>query len=548
MSKSTSVDYQIMWNRLIAVVEEQATTLIRTAFSTSVREAGDLSAGLFDQKGRMIAQAVTGTPGHVNAMAESVSHFISEIGYENMYDKDAYVTNDPWMGTGHLHDITMVSPVFRAGVLIGFFACTAHVVDIGGRGFGPDSGEVYEEGLLIPIMKFADRGEVERVLIQFVRANTRAPDQVVGDIYSLAACNEAGERRLQTMLDEFEINDIRYLSDFIIETSRKATCAAIRKVPDGSYRYSMVVDGFEASVTMKVRLDIDGEKLIADFAGTSGMSKFGVNCPEVYTRAYACYGLKCAIAASVPNNAGSLEPFHIRAPEGSILAARRPAPVSTRHVMGHLVPDVVLGALHSALPNVVPAEGASALWNIQISARPCDPDSELPNKEVLMFNSGGTGARPALDGLSATAFPSGVSTMSVEATEQVGPITVWRKELRKGSGGAGKFRGGLGQIIEIEPRAGYDLYVNAMFDRVDYAARGREGGGDGAAGKVELADGTALKPKGRQFIKNGHRLRLSLPGGGGYGLPEHRDPSAVQKDLESDFITENQAQSDYKYT
>ena len=548
MSKSTSVDYQIMWNRLIAVVEEQATTLIRTAFSTSVREAGDLSAGLFDQKGRMIAQAVTGTPGHVNAMAESVSHFISEIGYENMYDKDAYVTNDPWMGTGHLHDITMVSPVFRAGVLIGFFACTAHVVDIGGRGFGPDSGEVYEEGLLIPIMKFADRGEVERVLIQFVRANTRAPDQVVGDIYSLAACNEAGERRLQTMLDEFEINDIKYLSDFIIETSRKATCAAIRKVPDGSYRYSMVVDGFEAPVTMKVRLDIDGEKLIADFAGTSGMSKFGVNCPEVYTRAYACYGLKCAIAASVPNNAGSLEPFHIRAPEGSILAARRPAPVSTRHVMGHLVPDVVLGALHSALPNVVPAEGASALWNIQISARPCDPDSGLPNKEVLMFNSGGTGARPALDGLSATAFPSGVSTMSVEATEQVGPITVWRKELRKGSGGAGKFRGGLGQIIEIEPRAGYDLYVNAMFDRVDYAARGREGGGDGAAGKVELADGTALKPKGRQFIKNGHRLRLSLPGGGGYGLPEHRDPSAVQKDLESDFITENQAQSDYKYT
>ena len=548
MNEPSSVDYQIMWNRLIAVVEEQATTLVRTAFSTSVREAGDLSAGLFDRKGRMIAQAVTGTPGHVNAMAESVSHFIREIGLQRMYEEDVYITNDPWMGTGHLHDITMVSPVFRVGALIGFFACTAHVVDIGGRGFGPDAGEVYEEGLLIPIMKFMDRGEVSQVLIQFVRANTRAPDQVVGDMYSLAACNTAGERRLQTMLDEFDINGIDRLSNFIIETSRKATCAAIRKVPDGSYHYSMVVDGFEEPVTMRVRLDIDGEKLLADFAGTSGMSKFGVNCPEVYTRAYACYGLKCAIAASVPNNAGSLVPFHITAPEGSILAARRPAPVSTRHVMGHLVPDVVLGALHSALPNIVPAEGASALWNIQISARPTDLNSGWPSKEVLMFNSGGTGARPSVDGLSATAFPSGVSTMSVEATEHVGPITVWRKELRMGSGGAGKFRGGLGQIIEIEPRLGYDLYVNAMFDRVDYAARGRAGGGDGAAGKVELVDGTALKPKGRQLIKNGHRLRLSLPGGGGYGLPELRDSSAVQTDLKSGFINENQAQSDYKYS
>ncbi len=547
MNKPSSVDCQIMWNRLIAVVEEQATTLIRTAFSTSVREAGDLSAGLFDRKGRMIAQAITGTPGHVNAMAESVSHFIREIGLQNMCEEDVYVTNDPWMGTGHLHDITMVSPVFRAAVLIGFFACTAHVVDIGGRGFGPDAGEVYEEGLLIPIMKFMDRGEVSQIMIQFVRANTRVPDQVVGDLYSLAACNSAGECRLQTMLDEFKINDIDHLSNFIIETSRKATCAAISKVPDGSYRYSMVVDGFEAPVTMKVRLDIYGESLFADFAGTSGMSKFGVNCPEVYTRAYACYGLKCAIAAGVPNNAGSLAPFQITAPEGSILAARRPAPVSIRHVMGHLVPDVVLGALHAALPNVVPAEGASALWNIQISARPSDPDSGLPNKEVLMFNSGGTGARPFVDGLSATAFPSGVSTMSVEATEHVGPIIVWRKELLTGSGGAGKFRGGLGQIIEIEPRAGYDLYVNAMFDRVDNAARGREGGRDGAAGKVELADGTALKSKGRQFIKNGHRLRLSLPGGGGYGLPELRDHLAVQKDLESGFITEDQAKSDYQY-
>ncbi|MEH6521896.1 hydantoinase B/oxoprolinase family protein [Sulfitobacter sp.] len=543
----TDIDYQIMWNRLIAVVEEQATTLIRTAFSTSVREAGDLSAGLFDRQGRMMAQAVTGTPGHVNAMAESVTHFVREIGSQNIFDGDVFITNDPWLGTGHLHDITVVSPAFRGGQHIGFFACTAHVVDIGGRGFGPDANEVYEEGLLIPIMKFANRGEVGQDLIRLVRANVREPDQVVGDLYSLAACNAVGDRRLQTMMGEFGIADLDGLSDFVIETSRKATHAAISEVPDGSFSHQMQVDGYDAPVLMVVQLDIAGDRIKADFAGTSGMSRFGVNVPEVYTRAYACYGLKCAIAPDVPNNTGSLEPFEITAPEGCILAARRPAPVSVRHVLGHLVPDVVLGALHKALPSTVPAEGASALWNIQISARPSDPQSDLRNAEVLMFNSGGTGARPAFDGLSATAFPSGVSTMSVEATEHVGPITVWRKDLREGSGGAGTFRGGLGQIIEIEPREGYNFYFNAMFDRVENPARGRDGGGSGAAGRVELSDGTKLRSKGRQLIENGQRLRLSLPGGGGYGAPQARDTTLIKKDLRAGKITPAQAEEDYGY-
>lgn len=543
----SAIDYQIMWNRLIAVVEEQATTLIRTAFSTSVREAGDLSAGLFDRQGRMMAQAVTGTPGHVNAMAESVTHFVREIGADNIFEGDVFITNDPWMGTGHLHDITVVSPTFRDGVHIGFFACTAHVVDIGGRGFGPDANEVYEEGLLIPIMKFAERGDVSRDLIRIVRANVREPDQVVGDLYSLAACNDAGDRRLQTMMGEFGIADLQGLADFVIETSRKATHAAIAKVPDGTFSHTMQVDGYDEPVLMAVQLDIAGDTIKADFDGTSGMSRFGVNVPEVYTRAYACYGLKCAIAPDVPNNTGSLEPFRITAPEGCILAAHRPAPVSVRHVLGHLVPDVVLGALHQALPNTVPAEGASALWNIQISARPSDPNSGLPNAEVLMFNSGGTGARPAIDGLSATAFPSGVSTMSVEATEHVGPITVWRKDLREGSGGTGAMRGGLGQTIEIEPREGYDFYFNAMFDRVENPARGRDGGGDGQAGHVALSDGTKLRSKGRQLVKNGQRLKLSLPGGGGYGDARNRAQEDIAADMRAGLITAEQATTDYGF-
>ncbi len=543
----TAIDFQIMWNRLIAVVEEQATTLIRTAFSTSVREAGDLSAGLFDRQGRMMAQAVTGTPGHVNAMAESVTHFAAQIGPQNTFEGDVFITNDPWLGTGHLHDITVVTPIFRRQQHIGYFACTAHVVDIGGRGFGPDGNEVFEEGLLIPITKFAERGQVQDLLIQMVRANVRTPDQTVGDMYSLAACNEAGDRRLQSMMDEFDIDTLDGLSDFVIENSRKATLEAISAVPDGVFQQDMQVDGYDAPIHMQVALSVDGDKLKADFAGTSGMSRFGVNCPEVYTRAYACYALKCAIAPQVPNNTGSLEPFEITAPEGCILAAKRPAPVSVRHVMGHLVPDVVLGALHQAMPNTVPAEGASALWNIQISARSSDPASGLPNREVLMFNSGGTGARPAVDGLSATAFPSGVSTMSVEATEHVGPITVWRKDLREGSGGAGALRGGLGQTIEIEARAGYDFYFNAMFDRVDNAARGRDGGHEGGAGGVHLSDGTKLRSKGRQLVKNGQRLVLSLPGGGGFGDPKERDPEAIRNDIDAGFVSLEEAREIYGY-
>ena len=199
-----SVANQIMWNRLIAVVEEQATTLIRTAFSTSVREAGDLSAGLFDRQGRMMAQAVTGTPGHVNAMAESVGHFIRRIGTQNMFEGDVYITNDPWEGTGHLHDITVVTPSFHNGKHVGFFACTAHIVDIGGRGFGADANSVYEEGLHIPIIKLADRGTVNDTLINIVRTNVREPDQVVGDIYALATCNEVGHLRSRNSRSSLE--------------------------------------------------------------------------------------------------------------------------------------------------------------------------------------------------------------------------------------------------------------------------------------------------------------------------------------------------------
>ena len=548
MTDLSKVACQVMWNRLISIVEEQAQALIRTAFSTSVREAGDLSAGVYNAKGEMLAQAVTGTPGHVNAMADAVPHFIRRIGRENIHEGDVYITNDPWEGTGHLHDITVVTPSFHRGRHVGFFACTAHIVDIGGRGFGADANSVYEEGLYIPIMKFADRGTVDRTLIQIIRGNVREPDQLVGDVYALATCNEIGHRRLVDMMQEFHLTDLSGIADFILTNSRKATLDRINALVPGSAKGHMQIDGYATPVDLHVTLTIARDRVICDWAGTSGLDKKGINVPLVYTKAYVCYALKCAIAPDIPNNAASLAPFETIAPENSILNALHPAPVALRHVIGHMVPDTIYAALDQLLPDTVPAEGAGSLCNFQVSLRP-RTDAPAPKgtvrSEVLTFNSGGAGARPTLDGMSATAFPSGVMTMPVEATEQVGPVIIWRKELRPDSGGAGRFRGGLGQFMEVGAREGHEFDLQAMFDRVDHPARGRRGGGPGAATTIGQDDGTPMQGKGKQFVPHGRRVMLAFPGGAGYGLAADRAPDHVRRDLALGYITEGFARLHY---
>ena len=544
----SNVAYQVMWNRLISVVEEQAQALVRTAFSTSVREAGDLSAGVYDADGQMLAQAVTGTPGHVNAMADAVAHFIRRIGRDSIHEGDIYLTNDPWEGTGHLHDFTFVTPSFHKGNHVGFFACTAHIVDIGGRGFGADAASIFEEGLQVPIMKFADRGEVDRTLIAIVRGNVREPDQLIGDMFALATCNDIGHRRLMQMMDEFGLDDLTGIAAFILDNSRRATLERIAALPRTSAEGEMTVDGFATPITLKVKLTIEEDRIISDFTGTSGVDKKGINCPLVYAKAYACYALKCAIAPEIPNNAASLAPFEILAPLNTIVNAVHPAPVALRHIIGHFVPDTVYAALDKILPRVVPAEGAGCLCNFQVSLRPRS-DAPAPagavRSEVLTFNSGGAGARPDHDGLNATAFPSGVMTMPIEATEHAGPVIIWRKELRPDSGGAGATRGGLGQYMEVGAREGYEFDFQAMFDRIDHPARGRRGGHSGAPTTIAQDDGTPMRGKGKQFVPHGRRVVLALPGGAGYGDPKDRPLSLIQRDLERGYITPEAAKRDY---
>jgi N-methylhydantoinase B len=508
--------------------------MIRTAFSTTVREAGDLSAGIFDLRGRMMAQAVTGTPGHVNSMAESAGHFLKKFPAATMQPGDHYITNDPWLGTGHLHDLTVVTPAFHKGTIVGLFANTAHVIDIGGLGMGPEGRSVFEEGMYIPIVKCFDRGTRNATFFDFMRAGSRLPVELEGDIYSLCACNDAGAKRLSEMMDEFDMPGLDPLADFIFDSSRRATLAEIARLPRGTFAAEIWSDGYEEPVRLAACMTIGEDAIDVDFAGTSGLSSRGINVPPAYCRAYSCFGIKCVVAPEIPNNWASLAPFRMAIPDGCILNAPHPYPVAVRHVIGHLLPDLMMGCLHQAVPDRVTAEGASALWNPPLRGGGAISGQARGNRpvigdfEVITFNSGGTGARPGQDGLDATAFPSGVRTMPVEATENVAPILVWRKELKPDSGGAGRTRGG------------------ASFDRVAHAPKGRQGGLDGAAGRVTRKSGATLRTKGLQVIPDGDRLVLELPGGAGMGDPAARDPGLVASDVRDGLVSLANARGLYK--
>jgi N-methylhydantoinase B len=545
------IHQQIMWDRLIAVVEEQAQTLIRIGFSTSTREAGDVSAGVFDTAGRMLAQAITGTPGHVNSMARAVVHFLAAFPATTMRPGEIFITNDPWKGTGHLHDFTVVTPVFRGDRLVALFASTCHVIDIGGRGMGPDARQVFEEGLYVPIMRFASASGVNETLIEIVKANVREPVQVVGDIYSLAGCNDVGSRQLLAMMDEFGIDGLDRLGEHILERSRSATLEAIRKLPKGTFRNTMRVDGYDKPLDLVATMTIGDDGIDVDFSGTSPPSSFGINVPFCYTEAYASFGVKCIIAPKVPNNEGSLALLRMHAPENCILNALHPFPVATRHVVGQMLPDLVIGCLSQALDDQVPAEGTSCLWNLFAfgGSSQIDADSAEMMKarvfNVMSFHSGGTGARPGKDGLSATAFPSGVRNVPVEVTEAMSPLLIRRKEYRIDSGGAGRYRGGLGQVMEVVTLDDAAFAISANYDRVVYPPRGRNGGKDGKPGVLSLGSGAMLKSKGQQTIPKTEAVIIEMPGGGGLGDPFERDPMKVAEDVDFGLVSRQAAERDY---
>jgi N-methylhydantoinase B len=532
----------VMWSRLISAVNEQAAALMRSSFTSIVREAGDLSAGVFDRRGRMIAQAVTGTPGHINSMATGMTHVLARFPVDTLRAGDVLITNDPWKTASQLNDITVATPVFRDGRVVALFANCCHALDIGGRGLSADSRSVFEEGLFIPVTKLHDGGQPVDALYEMIRANVRTPDEVLGDLHSQVIGNEVGARQLLTFLDEFGLPDVEALGDEIVARTEAAMRARIRTLPDGRYPFTLTVDGFGDPIVIRTAVIVDGDALAVDFEGSSGAVSLGVNVCLNYTRAYTTYGLKCAIAPGVPNNEGSFRPIVVTAPEGSILNARHPAAVGGRHLVGHFLPSAVMGALAGVLPEDVMAPGYDGLWDTHIAGEERGTGRYF---SFSWFSSGGTGALARQDGLSATAYPSGVAGVQVEVMETIAPMIIRRRELRADSGGPGTFRGGLGQTLEFEVRTDREFLFSGLYERVRHPAPGLRGGAPGAPGRLSASGDAELEPKISRLLPAGTAVTIELPGGGGYGPPAAREVARVVEDVREGYVSVDRARADY---
>jgi N-methylhydantoinase B len=496
---------------------------------------------VFDARGNMIAQAVTGTPGHINAMATCIHHFLSVFPAESLVPGDVLITNDPQKTSGHLHDFTVITPVFLDRRLVGFFGNTCHVLDIGGIGLSTDARSIYEEGLFVPITKLFAAGTPNEELLKILAANVRTPEPVLGDIHAQAAGNDVGANRLVEFMHEFGLESLEPLADEIISRSERAMRTAIAALPDGVYRNEVMSDGYEEPVVLKVTITKSGDEMDVDWTGSSPESKRGINVVLNYTHAYSTYALKCALAPDVPNNEGSFRPVRVTAPERSILNALPPAAVGARHILGHFLPGAVFGALADVIPERVMAEGAANIWNLQFMGHDLQGDPFA----YVWFSCGGTGARATADGLHATAFPSGISGVPAEVIEQLSPVVVHAREIRSGSGGAGEYRGGCGQRLVLGVRSQGPYTFSGLFDRLHHAAQGFSGGSPGATGAIRLSTGERIQGKGALELDPSVQITLDLPGGGGFGEARMREPARVLTDVMNGIVSPEQAREEY---
>jgi N-methylhydantoinase B len=534
---------EIGWNRLISICNEQAAALMRTSFTTIVRESEDLSAGVFDPVGRMIAQSVTGTPGHINSMATSMRHFLAQYPPATLEPGDVLITNDPWFTSGQLHDLTIVTPIFHEDRLVAFFGNTCHAADIGGRGLSADAREVFEEGLYLPILKLYRAGVPNEDLLRIIRANVRSPEMVLGDIHAQVSCNEVAGRRLLEFMREFRLTSIEPLASEIVTRSERAMRDAIARIPDGTYVGETWSDGFadEDPIHLVCTVTVRGSDLLVDYAGSSAAQKRGINVVLNYTTAYTTFGIKAAISPDVPNNEGSFRPVTVTAPPGSILNASHPSPLAARHVVGHLAPIALFGALAQIIPSAIIAEGAASIVVIQTRG------TDRRGRPFTFFqtSAGGTGARPNKDGLDNTGFPSGVAGVPAEVIEVLSPLVLHERALRCDSGGAGRFRGGLGQRMRLSIRSDSPWTIAALFDRIRFSPRGYLGGRDGARSEFILSNGSRPDPKVQQILSRDTTVTMMLPGGGGFWSPLDRDLESVLRDVIDEKVSMASAERDY---
>lgn len=537
--KFDPISLEILWNRLVAITDEAAATLIRTSFSTIVRESLDFACVLLDAQGRSLAQCTVAPPSFIGTLPRTVKGLTEAIPPESLHDGDVLITNDPWIGTGHLPDLNMAKPIFYQGRLIAYAATVSHLPDIGGRIRSPDAREVYEEGLQIPPWKLLDAGQQDDKLIRLIRHNVRVPDRVMGDIWSQLAANQLMERRLLELLEEQGLSDLEALADDIITTSRQAMVQAIREMSKGTYSYSIQTDGFDTPFTLAVTIRMLDDCVQVDYTGTSPQADRGLNVVPNYTFAFTTYALKCILAPTLLNNEGCFEPIEVTAPPGCLLNPIYPAAVGARAITGHFLPTAIFGALSQAYPGRMQAASAGCLWAMQYTGF----DGRGERFSNLFFLSGGQGGSIDRDGISCISFPGNISNTPIEMIEET-PVLIETKAFREDSGGAGRFRGGHGQRLAVRVLNPTPLTVSFLSDRTKIPAPGFTGGLDGALGSVTV-NGRPINPKETIIAQPDDLLVLNTPGGAGYGDPRQRDSWRVHEDIAEGLVGLAKARESY---
>lgn len=533
------ISLEILWNRLVAITDEAAATLIRTSFSTIVRESLDFACVLLDAQGRSLSQCTVAPPSFIGTLPRTVKGLTQEFPPDVLQDGDVLITNDPWIGTGHLPDLNMAKPIYYRGRLIAYAASVSHLPDIGGRIRSPDAREVYEEGLQIPPWKLLDGGQQDDKLIRLIRHNVRVPERVMGDIWSQLAANQLMERRLIELLQEQGLDDLDALAEDIVSTSRQAMQRAIADMPQGEFHYQIQTDGFHQPFTLAATVRVMQDRVQVDYTGTSEQADRGLNVVPNYTYAFTTYALKCILAPQLLNNEGCFEPIEVHAPAGCLLNPNYPAAVGARAITGHFLPTVIFGALSQAYPGRMQAASAGCLWAMQYTGF----DSRGERFSNLFFLSGGQGASRDRDGTSCISFPGNISNTPIEMIEET-PILVETKSICEDSGGAGRFRGGNGQVMSIRVLNPTPLTVSFLSDRTKIPAPGFSGGQDGALGAVTI-NGNPINPKETVIVQSGDIIVLNTPGGAGYGAALEREAHLVSGDIADGMVSPTHAGTHY---
>ena len=524
-------DIEVVWSRLLSIMDEAAATMIRTAYSITIRESKDLAVVVFDRQGRALAESAIASPSFIGTLPRTLDAFLAEYPAADWREGDLVITNDPWIGSGHLQDITMAAPILAGRTLVGFVAISAHGPDIGGTLYSALSREIFEEGLRIPVTRYARRGRRDPLVRRFITSNVRVPDKVIGDLEGMAACCRRASRQVVELAGEYGEERYERIAGEIVSRSTRAIRTAIEAAPRGTWTSEVTAAGFDEELAIRCRVTLDGEGVAVDYEGTAPAQPLGINVPYCYTYAHTVYPLKCVFGPSIPNNHGTTAPFTVAAPEGSILNPAFPAAVSARHLTGQFLSAAVLLALAEALPERVIAESGVPRPQVVFSG------ANAPGARFVehIFVSSGVGAGEGNDGPHALCYPTNTSNTPVEIMESLTPLVVERKEIRDGSGGAGARRGGCGQVFVVRNAGATPIRLSVLADLTHRGARGLAGGEDGAPAAFAV-DGRPIADKAVLDLPPGSVLRIDAAGGGGFGPPAERPAPLIAADHQGDSL------------